>query len=146
MESFNQDHLSNLDLEIDRDVRLQLNDAAKWAKFISIVMFVACGLILIFGVIGGSFLSTAFEKLGTGYPFLQEISSVLLIGIVVFVAAVLAFVYYFLFNFSKKIKVALLSESTVEFNAGLKSLKIFFIITTVFAMLSLLSNIYSLFF
>jgi hypothetical protein len=109
-------------------------------------MFVACGLILIFGVIGGSFLSTAFEKLGTGYPFLQEISSVLLIGIVVFVAAVLAFVYYFLFNFSKKIKVALLSESTVEFNAGLKSLKIFFIITTVFAMLSLLSNIYSLFF
>jgi hypothetical protein len=146
MENFNQDHLSNLDLEIDRDVRLQLNDAAKWAKFISIVMFVACGLILIFGVIGGSFLSTAFEKLGTGYPFLQEISSVLLIGIVVFVAAVLAFVYYFLFNFSKKIKVALLSESTVEFNAGLKSLKIFFIITTVFAMLSLLSNIYSLFF
>jgi hypothetical protein len=29
MENFNQDHLSNLDLEIDRDVRLQLNDAAK---------------------------------------------------------------------------------------------------------------------
>jgi hypothetical protein len=50
-------------------------------------------------------------------------------------------VYYFLYNFSQKIKTALLTENTADLNAGLKSLKIFFIITTSFAIISLLNTI-----
>lgn len=146
MENFNQDHLTNMGLDLDREVRLQLNEAAKWSKFIAIVMFVASGLILIFGIAGGAALTATLRKLGGCYGFLGDFDGALLIAVFVFVAAVLALVYYFLFNFSQKTKAALLSENTADFNAGLKSLKTFFIITTVFAILSLLSTLYNTFF
>jgi hypothetical protein len=146
MENFNQDHLTNMDLEMNGEVRLQLNEAAKWTKFISIIMFIACGLILIFGIAGGAAVTRILKKLGGTYDVLGDFNGAILILIVVLVVAVLALVYYFLFNFSKKIKTALLSENTADFNAGLKSLKIFFIISTVFAILGLLSNVYNMIF
>ncbi len=145
MENLNKDHLTNMDLEMDREVRLQLNETAKWTKFISIVMFIACGLILIFGIAGGAALTGVLRKLGGTYDVLGSFSGAILIIVIVFIIAVLALVYYFLFDFSQKIKTALLSENIADFNAGLKSLKTFFIITTVFAILSLLNNLYNLF-
>jgi hypothetical protein len=144
MENFNQDHLTNMDLEMDREVRLQLNEAAKWSKFISIVMFVASGLILIFGIVGGAALTGVLRKFGRTYDVLGGFDGAVFIAIIAFIAVVLALVYYFLFNFSQKIKTALLSENTADFNAGLKSLKTFFIITTVFAILTLLSTVYNM--
>lgn len=146
MDNLQHDQLGNMGLEIDNDVRIQFNEAAKWTKFISIVMFVACGLLLIVGLLGGAALVSALKTLGSTYEVFGEFNGAILIIIIVIVVGVLALVYYFLFNFSKKIKMALLSESTADLNAGLKSLKIFFIVTTVFAILSLVSNIYNLFF
>lgn len=137
-----KDHLSEMDISVDANVRQQLNDAGKWAKFISIVMFVLCGLLLlVFGIAGASFFS-AFDRLG--YGFLGDFGGAI-IFIVVLIVVALAVVYYFLFNFSRKIKSALVAENTSELNAGLKSLKIFFIITTVFAILALLNTITKLF-
>lgn len=145
MENVQHDHLINMDLEIDSNVHQQLNDAGKWTRFISIVMFVASGLILLFGVIGGAALSNVFRNLGSGYSVLGDFDGGIFIAIVAFVAIVLAVVYYFLFDFSNKIKTALLSENIGEFNKGLRSLKTFFIITTIFAIISLLSSVYNLF-
>jgi hypothetical protein len=146
MENLNEDQLTNMDLEMDLEARLQLNEAAKWSKFIAIVMFVACGLILMFGIAGGAALTGVLKKLGGTYQALEGFEGAILIVIIVFAVAVLALIYYFLFNFSQKIKAALLSENTADFNTGLKSLKIFFIISTVFAILGLLNNVYNLFF
>ena len=145
MENFQNDHLTNMGLQVDAEVRQQLNDTSRWTKFISIVMFVACGLILLFGVIAGTQLTSTFKKLGGVYNVLGGFDSYIFIIIIVVVVALLAVIYYFLFDFSRKIKTALLSESTTEFNGALKSLRTFFIITTVFAVLSLLMNTYNLF-
>lgn len=146
MENLQQDHLRGMDIEIDNPVRQQLYDTARWTKFISIVMFVACGLLLVFGTIGGATLFTVIRKMGPAGGLMNEMSGALFIAIVLLVVAVLAIVYYFLFNFSRKVKIALLSENTAELNAGLRSLKTFFIITTVFAILSLLNSIASMFY
>ncbi len=143
MENMEKDHLVEMDLNIDADVRQQLHETSKWTKFISIVMFVACGLLLLVGVLGGAVFFSAFRKIG--YGFLGDFGGATLIIIIVVMVAVLGLVYYFLFNFSQKIKTALLSENTAELNAGLRSLKIFFIITTLFAIISLLNTISKLF-
>lgn len=145
MENLQKDHLTHMDLEIDTQVRQQLNDAGKWSRFISIVMFIASGLILLFGIIGGAALNNVFDRLGSGYSVLGDLDGGIFIVIIALVAIVLAVVYYFLFDFSNKVKTALLSESTSEFNKGLKSLKTYFIITTIFAIISLLSSVYNLF-
>ena len=145
MENLEQDHLIEMDLHIDDDVRQQLYEAGKWTKFISIVMFVACGLLLLTALLGGVSLLSVFRNIGSAYGYFGELGGVILISIIVVFAGVLALVYYFLFNFSRKIKTALLTNNTADLNAGLKSLKIFFIITTVFAIISLLNNISQLF-
>ena len=145
MENSEQNHLQEMDLQIDNDVRQQLYESARWSKFISIVMFVACGLILFFGIIGGTKLFSIFRNAGSDYAFFDEFGAILIVVFLVVIVAVVALVYYFLFNFSQKIKTALLSENTEDLNAGLRSLKIFFIITTVFAILSLLNSVIQLF-
>lgn len=146
MDNIEQNHLTELDLNIDADVRQQLNEAAKWTKFISIVMFVICGLLLLIGVLGGAAILTLFERFGTRYNLPGNFGGGLLILVMVIFVGILGVIYYFLFNFSQKIKAALLSDNTTDLNAGLKSLKLFFIITTVFAMLSLLNSILQMFF
>jgi hypothetical protein len=108
-------------------------------------MFVAAGLILIFGIIGGAALAGVLKKMGAQYQVLGDFDSSVLIAIFVVIAALLAFIYYFLFQFSQKIKAGLLSEDMGVFNNALKSLKTFFIITTVISILSLVMNIYNLF-
>lgn len=145
MEDLQHDHLTNMDLEIDNPVRQHLNEAAKWSKFISIVMFIASALILVFGVLGGTVMSAIFQKAGSSFDILGKFGGEILIVIVVFVALVVAVVYYFLYDFSLKIKTALISENTGSLNAGLKSLKLFFMITTIFAILSLLNEVIKLF-
>jgi len=146
MENMEQDHLTEMDLNIDSDVRQQLYESAKWTKFISIVMFVACGLLLLVGILGGTAFFSMFRSLSSSYGFLDEYAGAVLIIIVLIVVAVMALVYYFLFNFSQKIKTALLTDNTADLNAGLRSLKIYFIITTVLAMISLLNSISQLFY
>lgn len=145
MENLEQDHLEELDLHIDNDVRQKLYETAKWSKFISIVMFVACGFMLLFGVLGGTAFLSIFKNMSSDYAFMNEIGGAVIIVVVLIIVAVIGLVYYFLFNFSQKIKAALVSDNTEDLNAGLRSLKIFFIISTVIAIISLLNNIFNLF-
>ena len=145
MENSEQDHLAEMDLQLEGEVRHQLNDAAKWSKFISIVVFIACGLVLVFGTMGGAAIFNSFRRLGNVGDIFTGFGGSMLIVVIFFIVAVVALVYYFLFNFSGKIKNALITENIAELNAGLRSLKIFFIITTVFAILSLLNTIIKLF-
>ncbi len=137
--------LSEMDLQIDGHIKQQFADAAKWSKFISIVMFVVAGLVVLFGILGGSALMTTLKRLGGGYEMLDRFGGPILIIVFLFVAAIIAVTYYFLFNFSNKIKTALLAENTDELNKALVSLKTFFIITTVLSVLSLLIKIYNIF-
>ncbi len=145
MENSTPNLLDEMDLQIDGNIKQQFAEAAKWSKFISIVMFVIAGLVLLVGVLGGSAFLGAFKRLGGQYDFLDGFGGPLLIVLFVFVAAIVAVTYYFLFNFSNKIKTALLTENTGELNNALASLKTFFIITTVVSILSLISNIFNIF-
>lgn len=145
MEDLQQDHLTNLDLEIVDQVRQRLNESTKWSKFISIIMFITSALVLVFGVIGATVLSGLFKSFPSAYNFLGELSGGLLIVIIVFVALLIAVIYYFLYDYAVKVKAALISESTASLNDGLKSLKLFFMITTIIAVLSLLNQVYKLF-
>ena len=143
MENSEQDHLTNMDLQIDNQVRQQLGEAGKWTKFISIVVFIVCGLLLILGIIGGATIGNSFRRFEEIYGSAVFFNSTFMVIVILLFVVILTLTYYFLFNFSSKIKNALLSDNTVELNTGLKSLKTFFIISTVLAILSLLVSLYN---
>lgn len=144
MENYQPDHLAEMDLQFEGEVRHQFANAATWTKFISIVVFCACGMMLFLGVLGGMSFFNSMKRLGgMGYLF-GNFTGAILVFVILFVAATVSLVYYFLFNFSRKVQRALVSEDINELNAGLRSLKIFFIITTVFSILSLFNTIVKL--
>lgn len=145
MDDLKNNLLSEPELQADEYVKRQFIEAGKWGRFISIVMFVFAVLILLVGLAGGAVFSSIFENLGGQYASLFRMGSAVFIFIALFIAIVIAVVYYFLFAFASKIKNAVLSESPEELTDGLKMLKLYFIISTVFAIIALLNNIYSFF-
>ncbi len=146
MEDSQNSLLPDMDLKVDDPAKRDLSDAAKWSKIISIIMFVFAGIILLMGIAGSSQLSgSVFRSLGKEYGDIFRYGGTWLFVIVFIVVVVIAVLYYFLFSFSAKMKTALLTEDRAQFNGALKMLKVFFIATTVLAILSLLMNIMNLF-
>lgn len=138
------DHLSNLGLELDGESRQSLNEAAKWTRFISIIVFIFGGILLLFGIVGGSRMLSAIEELSSAYRNMPEASGVILIAIILVVAFMFT-VNYFLFRFAQKMKSALTTENSQDFLLSLGSMKTYFVITTVLSGLALLLNFLGLF-
>lgn len=111
------------DLHIDHQGNAHLRDAAKWAKFLSIVGFVFCGLIAVVSIFAGSVISTLFARSG-------DVSSAASGGIGVFVTVfylLICLVYFFpclyLFNFATKANVALRTNEVEALNNSFRNLK-----------------------
>ncbi len=137
------DQLDELGLHFDNDARRELFETSKWARLISIFVFIGCGLFVLFLVLAGSRILSFVET--SVFASLGESAVVLIIaGVAVLLALVVA-TYYFLFNFSRQIKDGLIAENTPGINAGFSSLKIFFIITSVISGLSLIATIFQAF-
>jgi hypothetical protein len=123
----NQD-LSLFNLNLDQTGRSHLAEAARWAKFLSIIGFIVCGLIVLIGVFFGSF----FNMFTSGYrnsPY-DDFGSSAASGLGAMVAVfyiVLALIYFFpvlfLFRFATKMKTALASNEQEVLNASFQNLK-----------------------
>src|SRR6185369_17044845 len=59
MEPFSTTPTENLfaDLQVDQTAQSQLKETAKWAKFLSIVGFVMCGLLVLLGILMATVMS-----------------------------------------------------------------------------------------
>lgn len=134
------------DLQIDQQGINYLGETARWAKFLSIVGFVLCGLMIVFALFAGSILTT-FAKLGTS----DALSSGMGMGgaFVSLIYIVIALLYFFpclyLFNFSGKMQTALRNNDQNQLNASFGNLKSCFrfvgILTIVFLSFYLLGTI-----
>jgi hypothetical protein len=144
MEIIEKDHLSGINLEVDADAGRHITDAGKWAKFIAIVMFIACGLGLMLLLAGSTMLN---RLLGSVYPGMGRYSSFgtgIFMIILLAVTGILVYLFYLLFNFSQKAPAAVASEDKELLSKGIQSLKLYFIISTSIAILTLLITLYNL--
>ena len=113
---------------IDQSSRAHLSEAAKWAKFLAIVGFVMCGLIVLAAIFLGSFLATM--TISEGY---RSSAAGLTGGMGAFIAifysgiAILFFFpYLFLFRFATRMKAALNTNDQLTLNTSFQNLKIMF--------------------
>jgi uncharacterized BrkB/YihY/UPF0761 family membrane protein len=113
--------LESRKIELDQETLKHLNTTRKWAMFIAITSFIFLGLIIIIGVIAGTFL-TAFSsgEKNLGIPESLMVIPVLLIAVVYF------FPILFLFRFSKHSSHAIHNFDKEEFNKAMKNLKYYF--------------------
>jgi hypothetical protein len=118
MESTNQ----NIKIELGPETIKHLNTTRKWAMFLAILGYIFIGLLLIIGIIAGTFLS-AFKtgNSGAGIP-----ESVIIILFFV-MATMYFFPIHFLFRFSKFSAHAFETGSKEELHKAFKNLKSYFI-------------------
>ena len=113
---------------IDQSSRAHLSEASKWAKFLAIVGFVMCGLIVVIAIFAGSFLATMTSSEGyrssaaglTGG--MGAFIAIFYIGI----AILFFFPYLFLFRFATRMKAALNTNDQLTLNTSFQNLKIMF--------------------
>lgn len=136
-----RDLLSN-DLVISSTSQGNLSGAAKWGKFLAIVGFIFCGLMLIGGIYLQSVLSTyTTYGYGSGFPKFVGITYAVM-------AIILFFPCLYLSKFSNKIQEAVRSSNQESLDSAFSNLKsmfkfygIFTIIILVFCALAFLGTI-----
>jgi hypothetical protein len=130
-----------LSLNVDYDAGIVLRETARWTKFIAIVGIIGVVIMLLALALAGTYLINLYSQM---FPGIHEFAGAI-IFIVFIVIAILGFMVFLLYRFSTLIKRGIETQDQSIFNRGLNSLKIYFIISGVFAILSLLSNISKLF-
>jgi Na+/H+ antiporter NhaC len=128
MEPQNQTQESPLfGLSIDPLIKSHLSETARWGKFLSIIGFICCALI----VIGGIYFVTAVSSMERTYGGLNEGPSFSSFGpFFAVLYIVFALLYFFpclfLLRFSNKMKTALAADSQADLTVSFQNLKVLF--------------------
>jgi hypothetical protein len=109
-------------IEIEQETLKHLNTTRKWAMFLAIIGFIFLGLVLIIGVLAGTFL-TAFSSGGKTIG----ISDSLMFIPVLILSVIYFFPILFLFRFSKHSSHAIQNLDNKAFNKAIKNLKFYFV-------------------
>jgi hypothetical protein len=125
MEQQNQNEESSLfDLNVEPSILNYLSETARWGKFLSIIGFIACSIMLLAGII----IPVVFNRMGNlgGNNLFGGIG----FGFIFFIYVILALIYFFpcfyLLRFSNAIKSALASNDQLQLTEGFKNLKALF--------------------
>jgi hypothetical protein len=124
MEEINQNSL--FELSIDQESHSHLNETARWAKFLSIVGFITCGLVAILSFFIGSIMSSASLSPYGGSNGLGALGGAFITILYLIIAVIYFFPCLFLYQFSVRLRTALRSSDQVTLNQALKSQKSLF--------------------
>ena len=111
----------NKKIEIEQPTLKQLNTARKWAMFLAIIGFIFFGIMIVVGLIAGTFLK-AFSSGENNFG----INESLMFIPVILIAAIYFFPILFLFRFSKFISKAIKTLDKLYFHKAIKNLKYYF--------------------
>lgn len=139
MEQQNE-NLSLFGLSIDPTSKLHLGEAARWAKFLAIVGFVMCAIIVVVGIFASTFLSGMMSGYGGAYSDAATSGMGTVLAVVyVIIALVYFFPCLFLFRFASKMKEAIATNEQTTLNVSFQNLKAMFrfigILTVLFLVL-----------
>jgi hypothetical protein len=136
-----QNQTSSLfNLSVDQTGRAHLAETARWAKFLAIIGFIMCGLIVLIGLFFGSIFSlftspysnSPYNDLsvrGSGFGAIMAVYYIV-------IALIYFFPCLFLYRFANKMKTALASNEQDVLNTSFQNLKASFryvgIVTIIF--------------
>lgn len=124
----NQDS-SLFGLGIDPIAKNHLSEAARWAKFLAIIGFIICGLIIVAGIFAGSILSSLRSSQYGMYENdtnLTGAMTTVMAVMYILIALLYFFPCLFLYRFATKMKTALLGNDQDVLNSSFQNLKITF--------------------
>lgn len=113
-------------INIDQAGRAHLGEAARWARFLAIIGFIGCGIIVLVGLFFGSIIGTLSSRYGGASPY-EDMTAPGLGAVMAVYYIVIALVYFFpclfLFRFSTRMKLALATNEQETLNNSFQNLK-----------------------
>jgi hypothetical protein len=114
-----------LELQLDQPSLDYLNEASRWGRFLAILGFIYIGLLLLIGILFGSFGNNLIPGTGDSDSPMR-LSGVFVSFLIILVAAVLFVPVLYLYKFSTKMRKALRNNDQPALTDALKNLKSFF--------------------
>ncbi len=109
-------------LQVDSGNSPYLTEAAKWAKFLSIIGFIICGMLVLTGIFSGSFFA-AISQMDSELDSMGSLGA----GFFSIWFIIMALLYFFpslyLYNFASKMQTALRNNDQISLNTSFKNLK-----------------------
>jgi hypothetical protein len=121
-----QDQSSLFGMGIDPTSKLHLAEAARWAKFLAIIGFVMCALLILVGIFAGSIFSIFTSRYSSSYGGGADMTATfgaMFIVIYAIIAVLYFFPCLFLFRFANLMKIALASNDQNTLNTSFQNLK-----------------------
>jgi membrane-anchored glycerophosphoryl diester phosphodiesterase (GDPDase) len=114
-----------ISLGIDTISRDHLTEAARWARFLAIVGFVICGLVVIIGIFANTLFSSMLNQMGEGELNGMDMSGIGSILAVLYIGIALLYFFpcLFLFRFANYMKAALITGEQETINKSFQNLK-----------------------
>ncbi|MEP6684289.1 MAG: DUF5362 family protein [Parafilimonas sp.] len=110
-------------LQIDNSNIPYLNEAAKWGKFLAIIGFIFCALLILCGLFAGTFLAASFTQVDSELASLGSLGTGIFTGWLILFALLYFFPSFYLFNFALKMQAAIRNNDQINLNASFKNLK-----------------------
>ncbi len=110
-------------LSIDPNSKVHLAEAARWGKFLAIVGFIMCALIVVFGLFAATMMGTLMSAYGPGYGSASAGIGGFLTVLYIIIALVYFFPCLFLYRFATNTKLALASNDQDKLNYSFQNLK-----------------------
>ena len=143
MDYTSQSQFESFELQFTKQAQDYYHQTAKWATFLSIIGFIATGLMVIFALvmfaIGGAMASTMANN-----PMAGMFSGGMLGGFYLLFAIINFFPALYMFRFASKAKAALSENSTATLTESFENLKSYYKFTGLAVIIMI--SIYILFF
>jgi hypothetical protein len=116
-----EQNTSNLfELHIDHQSGAYLRETAKWGKFLAIVGFIMCALVVLIGIFAGSIMAAAFGQMGGAYSTGMGAGAAI---VYILIALLYFFPCLYLYRFATRMQVALQNNDQSNLSAAFMNLK-----------------------
>lgn len=127
-------------MQLDYHGSLTLKETVRWSRFLAIVGFIGLGVCILAILTASSVITPMIQRY---YGFNSAGLVGVAVGFSLIVLSVLVVLVVMLYRFSVFTRRGIETQDQVLFNNGLNSLKVYFLISGVLGIISLISTIYN---
>ena len=137
-----EDQKSLFEINVDDSASREIGELSRWSKLFGIIILCLLGLSVLFVLFAwDKLLATLAEQSPESANIFAGTMAV--VGLII--VAVVGIMMFFLFRSANRIRTSLQTKDQLLFNNGLNDLKTYFVFMGVFGIISLVSNLLSLF-
>jgi len=136
----NNEKDSIFQFHLDYDGGNTLKEAVRWSSFCAIVFIVLLSLFVLLLLFVGSSIVATFSRFMPGIEGLAGLGAAILIVACLVGVGIATVLVYMLYRFSTMTRKGIEHQDQLAFSEGMKSLKNYFLISGIIAVLGLLLN------